>query len=41
MNTPDFESDIFRAPPRNSGTKRETAVTTVSVLSADLGSRAV
>jgi len=41
MDTPDFVSDIFRAPPRNSGTKCHTAVTSAIVLNDDLGSRAV
>jgi hypothetical protein len=41
MDTPDFEADIFRAPPRISGTKCHTAVTSASVLNADFGGRAV
>ena len=40
MDTPDFEADIFRAPPGNSGTKCHTAVTCASV-NADFGSLAV
>jgi len=41
MDTPDFETDIFRAALRISETKCHTAVTSASVLNADLGVRAV
>jgi len=41
MDIPDFETDIFRAPPRISGTKCHTAVTSASILNVDLSGRAV